>query len=90
LTPLTFFLIPLFTIWAGDSETGYDEYPVFYTDNTELFCEHHTVNGCILEKEGTLIVIVSRWDSIYHEWLHLMYPYYPESMIRALERESTK
>lgn len=84
MTPL-FFLIPLFSIWAGD-ESGYQEYPVFYADDVEELCEHHRATGCIIEAEGQLTVIVSKYESIYHEWLHLMYPHYPESMIRALER----
>jgi len=87
LTPL-FFLIPLFSVWAGD-ESGYQEIPVFFTDDPELECNHHRVTGCVLETQGINYIVVSKYESIYHEWLHLMFPHYPESMIRALERMST-
>ena len=88
MNPVIFFLIPLFSIWAGD-ESGYQEYPVFFTNDVEPFCNHHTVTGCVMETHGTQYIIVSHWDSIYHEWLHLMYPQMTEAEIRALERLTT-
>jgi len=75
MIPFIFFLIPIFTIWAGDTE-----HLVFQTDDAKVWCYHNHADGCLQEIGGKIVVIVedpfkkdTRGGTILqHEWYHLM------------------
>lgn len=79
MTPLHFFLIPLFAIWADDG-SGATEHMVFLTDDSETWCDHDHADGCVVEFAGELVIITedpfkqsrTGYNILTHEWYHLM------------------
>lgn len=77
---IAIFLIPIFTVWSGTADTGYEQHMVFISTDIATDCQHKFARGCVndLGLDTTSIIVENpfEWSAtgcnvLTHEWFHL-------------------